>query len=233
MGGPVAIAAALGAAAWAVRGRSSRAFGNSVWKGPGDRPDIALTFDDGPSPGTEALLDTLADFGVPATFFICGVHARRQPGTVRRIVELGHEPGNHTDTHPRLWLRSPAYIQQEIAVAQRAIVDAGGVAPKWFRAPFGVRWFGVDQAQRQLGLTGAMWTVMGSDWRLDGAAVAKRMKTRAHNGAIFCLHDGRELQPEPDIANTIDAVRIAVPALLRDGYRFRTLTELCNPCAVE
>src|SRR3954453_15375374 len=87
---------AFGAAAYAVRGRSSQVFGPSVYRGQGTRRSIALTFDDGPSPGSLQLLDYFAREGLKATFLQCGVNVLRHPDISRTVSEAGHEIGNHT-----------------------------------------------------------------------------------------------------------------------------------------
>ena len=69
--------------AWAARGRSSTVFGPSVWRGNRERREIALTFDDGPSPATVVLLDVFKKHNMPATFFQCGMHVRRYPQIVQ------------------------------------------------------------------------------------------------------------------------------------------------------
>src|SRR3954452_3136345 len=92
----------FGAAAYAVRGRSSRVFGPSVYRGSGKRRSIALTFDDGPSPGSLELLDYFAKQGVKATFFQCGANVLRNPDISRNLAEAGHEIGNHPHSPPRL-----------------------------------------------------------------------------------------------------------------------------------
>ena len=61
-------------------------------------------------------------------------------------------------------------------------------------------------AQRRLNLLGVMWTVIGCDWKLKAEPIFKRVVTRTENGAIICLHDGRELEARPDIGDTIEAV---------------------------
>lgn len=218
---------AVAAAAWAVRGRSSEMFGNSVWRGPADRRAIALTFDDGPSESTPELLDVLDAHGARATFFVCGANVNRLPALVRDTAVRGHEIGNHSDTHPLLCAVTPAGVRNEIARAQEKIIAATGVTPRWFRAPYGVRWFGVGAAQRQMSLTGAMWTVLARDWTLPAAAIAARVETGAGPGAIVCLHDGRALRPQPDVRQTIDGVRALLPRLTDQGYTFVTLTQLC------
>ena len=219
--------------AYAARGRSSALFATSVYRGPRSTRTIALTFDDGPSPSTPVLLDLLDSLGVKATFFQCGMHVRRLPEIAKSLVEAGHEIGNHTDSHARLWLRSAEFIDAEIGLAQQAIQNATGATPVWFRAPYGVRWFGLEQAQRQYGLTGVMWTALGRDWRLQPAEITARLIDRAENGAIFCLHDGRERATVPDISNTIAAVRELVPRLTDMGYGFRTVSELLQDHQVQ
>ena len=226
-----ALVPALGAGgmAWAVRGRSSRVFAPSLFHGDPARKTLALTFDDGPSESTPTLLDLLAAHRVRATFFQCGCNARRLPAISRAIVAAGHEIGNHTENHARLWLRSPSFILDETARCQRSLEEFSGVRPLWFRAPFGVRWFGLGEAQRRLGLTGVMWTTLGLDWKLPAAPVAARLFRGARNGAIFCLHDGRGVLPDPDIGETLEAVRRAIPALLERGFQFETLSEILCP----
>jgi peptidoglycan/xylan/chitin deacetylase (PgdA/CDA1 family) len=225
----IAALASSGFLAWAVRGRSARVFGPSVWRGPRDRPAIALTFDDGPSEGTPALLEILSRYGVRATFFQCGANVERLPATARAVALAGHEIGNHSYAHPLFCFRSAGFIEQDMARAQRAIAERTGVTPAWFRAPFGARWFGMARAQRRLALTGVMWTAIGYDWKLRAEAIAERLTASVSNGSILCLHDGRGLLVEPDIGATLEAVRRLVPMLLDQGYRFETLSRLLCP----
>jgi len=154
------------------------------------------------------------------------MHVRRFPTVAREIVSAGHEVANHTDTHPRLWFKSSKFVLHELQRAQDSILEITGQTPSWFRATYGVRWFGVKKAQRRLALRHVMWTTIGLDWKLDSTAVAKRLIAGARNGAIFCLHDGRERAADPDIRNTVEAVKRVVPALLEQGYRFRTVSKL-------
>ena len=220
---------ATSAAAYAVRGKRSQICGPSVWRGPAERSAIALTFDDGPSESTPELLALLARHSVSATFFQCGANIRRLPAIARAVKGAGHEIGNHSDTHPIFAFRSAAFITAEFARAQRTIEDELECRPQFLRAPYGVRWPGFRAMQQRLGLTGAMWTVIGRDWKLPARAIAERVLSRAVNGAILCLHDGRELARKPDIRPTLDAVDQILPELRGRGYRFVTLSELLCP----
>jgi peptidoglycan/xylan/chitin deacetylase (PgdA/CDA1 family) len=98
-----------------------------------------------------------------------------------------------------------------------------------FRAPYGARWFGLRTAQKRLGLLGVMWTALGKDWKLPGTAVAAQLAAVAENGAIFCLHDGRGVQPNPGIRATLEAVGRLVPELEDKGYHFETVSEILCP----
>lgn len=228
-----ALSGAAGAAAllaYGVRGRSASLFGPSVWRGPATRKAIALTFDDGPSESTPEILDLLERFQAKATFFQVGSHARRLPQVSRAIVERGHEPGNHSDTHPALYFKSPRFIEQEISLAQQSIEAACGRAPSLFRAPFGARWFGLRAAQQRHGLMGVMWTDIARDWVLDANGIFHRMKKRARPGAIFCFHDGRQLTPGPDISATVKGLQNLFPVWRDAGYQFVTVSDLlCLP----
>ena len=217
------------ALAYAVRGRSSQIFGPSVYQGSKTCPAVAVTFDDGPSEATLPLLEILAKFNIPATFFQCGVNVRRLPEAARSVAGAGHEIGNHSDTHPAFYFRSAVAIESEFLNAQRTIEDTVGVTPSLMRAPFGVRWFGFRRMQARLKLMGVMWTVIGRDWKLDAASVTKRVLNRVRNGAIICLHDGRQLVTRPDVQPTLDAVRQIIPSLVSRGFEFQTVSQLLCP----
>ena len=226
-GGTVCTVGAL--LAWAVRGRSAAVFGRSVWRGSPHRRAVALTFDDGPSEGTPAILEILAQYRVPATFFQVGANVDRLPDVARAVAASGHGIGNHSYTHPLFCFRSPAFIEADLRRAQQAIRAHTGVEPEWFRAPYGVRWFGMGRAQRRLSLRGVMWSAIGRDWKLNCDAVFGRLANRASNGAILCLHDGRELQTAPDISVTVEALRRLVPTLLERNYKLETVSRLLCP----
>ncbi len=223
------VCAAAGFLAWAARGRSASVFAPSVWRGPRNRRAIGLTFDDGPSEDTPRLLEILDRYQVPATFFQVGVNVKRLPAVAREIRQAGHAIGNHSYTHPLLSLRGGWFMEQELRLAQDVIEEHTGERPQWFRAPYGVRWFGLGAVQRRLGLMGVMWTVIGYDWKLRADAIVKRVAGAISNGAIVCLHDARELRVRPEIGETVEAVRRLVPLLRDQGYTFETIGRLICP----
>ena len=212
--------------AWAVRGRSSSVFGHSTYRGTSGRNSIALTFDDGPSESTPALLEVLGKHNVKATFFMCGANVERCPEIARQVAYAGHEIGNHSYSHTRLDFKSGEFMYKDLARAQQTIQKVTAVRPVWFRAPYGVRWFGLGGVQQSLGLRGAMWTLIARDWRLPTEEIANRVFSGAMPGAVICLHDGRELRSKPDVRSTVEGTALVLPRLLALGYQFETVSEI-------
>jgi peptidoglycan/xylan/chitin deacetylase (PgdA/CDA1 family) len=226
---PAAIAgAAVGLAAYAVRGKSSSLIAPSIYHGDRTRPSLALTFDDGPSESTPALLELLAEHNIKATFFMCGANVRRLHDIAREVASAGHEIGNHTDSHAPLYFKSPEFIFRELAIAQETIMKITRCTPGFFRAPYGVRWPGLRRAQNRLYLTGVMWTAIGRDWKWPSRRISSLILGAASNGAILCLHDGRELQRSPDIRATLDALEFALPLLIKRGFSFETVSQITS-----
>jgi peptidoglycan/xylan/chitin deacetylase (PgdA/CDA1 family) len=190
---------------------------------------VALTFDDGPSEGPAEILEILGRQGVAATFFQCGANVERLPALAREVKEAGHEIGNHSHSHKLLCFRSPRFMEDDLRRAQETIEAHTGCRPALFRAPYGVRWFGIGGVERRLQLTGVMWTIIGYDWNRKVNRVVERVSRRVSSGAILCLHDGRELRARPDIGVTVETVRRLVPMLLDRGYGFETVSRLLCP----
>lgn len=222
---------------YAIGGKTSQVFGRSVYRGHRSRRSVALTFDDGPSEGTGTLLAYLAEEGIRATFFQCGLNAARLPVEARAVSAAGHEIGNHTYSHPRLPPRlsrrpnllMPHQVGYEIGRAQELLTRLHGEAPRLFRAPYGMRWFGVGRAQRRLGLLGVLWTVIGHDWEWAAERIASHVLRHTRPGGIICLHDGRDIQPNVDLTEMLAALRLILPALRRAEYDFETVSELLLP----
>lgn len=219
--GGVSVAAAYGSVS-----KGSQLFGPSIYRGPGRRRSIALTFDDGPSEGTLPLLDYLDREGVWATFFQCGKNVERLPHIAGRVAAAGHQIGNHSYSHPRLLFKSAEFIDREFTMAQKVISFETGVTPMVLRAPYGFRWLGLREVQQKLSVLGVMWTVIGYDWRWSPAHICNHVLSRAEPGGIVCLHDGRELHQQPDISNTLAALRKIVPVLKDRGYKFEVVSDL-------
>lgn len=156
------------------------------------RPDVAITIDDGPDPRiTPAVLDLLDELQAQATFFCIGAHAQRHPELAREIVRRGHCLGNHSQHHRHHFsLMGPAQLRREISTAQATLEDITGQSPRFFRAPAGLRNIFLDPVLHDLGLRLASWTRRGFDTRTGNADLVLRRLTRDLGpGDILLLHD--------------------------------------------
>ena len=200
-------------------------FGRVVARVPAGDSQLALTFDDGPNPvATPAILDALASRAVKASFFILGRHAERWPELVRRVAAEGHAVCNHGYYHRKLHLRSPRYVREDLELGTRAIVDACGVRPRFFRAPHGFRSPWVTSIARSLGQRTVGWTRGVWDSARPGVdVIVARVLGAARPGAILLLHDGDGYDPSGDRTQTARAVPIFVDRILDAGLRFVTL----------
>jgi len=155
--------------------------------------DIALTFDDGPDPDTTpAVLDLLDNHGVSASFFCVAERARRHPNLTREIAARGHRVENHSDRHRNGFaLQGPRAIRDEIRRAQDTLADLSGRAPRFFRAPFGIRNPWIAPVLRQLDLRLVSWTRRGYDGVLGDPERVLALLLRGFGaGDIVLLHDG-------------------------------------------
>lgn len=172
-------------------------FADIFWRGPTDRPEVALTFDDGPHPvHTRKVLDLLDSAGAKATFFVLGSKVEAHPDVAREIVKRGHGLGVHGHVHDRwMSLRRPRRIVEELERALAAIEHATGQRPTLFRPPMGHVSPRTDTAATQLGLTIVGWSVRGLDGvrRARARDVAARVRRGLRPGAIVVLHDAAEV----------------------------------------
>lgn len=196
-----------------------------LYKGNRYLPEIALTFDDGPSPYyTPQVLAILQQYGVKATFFCIGRQVASYPDLVRQEYNDGNLVGNHTWSHPNLALLSSSDILTQINLTADAIQLATGVRPTFFRPPYGVVNTKVLEKANLLGLTTIIWNDEARDWSLPGTGVIiSRILNLAGDGAIILMHDGGG-----DRSQTIAALPTIIQTLRLRGFRFVTLQQMLN-----
>ena len=153
---------------------------------------IALTFDDGPNPEyTPLLLTKLAEYSVPATFFLLGRNLKRHPEIGRRIVQEGHEVGNHTYNHRSLPFVSRESIRKELESTHRLIADLLDVHPVFLRPPNGLFTRRVLDTVEKLGYRAVVGDVFPVDVAWPGPeTITRRVLRRVRPGSIIILHDG-------------------------------------------
>ncbi len=181
---------------------------------------VALTFDDGPdSVATPRVLDLLGAAGATASFFCIGERARRHPHLLRRIVAEGHSVENHSDTHPHHFacLAGPA-LRREVANAQSALSDISGMAPRWFRAPMGIRSPLLDPVLHRARLRLVSWTRRGYDTRCrTPAVVLSRLARHVSPGDVLLLHDGNCARSATGTPVVLDVLPLLLARLRETG----------------
>jgi peptidoglycan/xylan/chitin deacetylase (PgdA/CDA1 family) len=184
--------------------------------------EIALTFDDGPSRYTAAVMRVLRRWHAPATFFEIGNIAQSAPGTVAAQVRYGFAVEDHTVNHKNL-SGLPASVQAaEIRGAAKRLRRAGAPPPRLFRPPYGRYDKTTVDTARSLGMRTVLWTVDSRDYLRPGsAAIVSRVLRAASPGAIVLMHDGGG-----DRAQTVAALSKLIPRLRRRHYRLVTVRQL-------
>src|SRR5437763_101560 len=167
-------------------------------QGAGGEHQVAITFDDGPDPDwTPKILDILKAANVKAAFFLVGVNAERYPWLVRRIVDEGHEIGNHTYYHPNLALCWPEHVRLELNATQLLLETITGRSTTLFRPPYAAdtqpskvsELMPLNLAQ-ELNYLVVLENIDPQDWARPGAdVILQRVKQQRHDGSIILLHD--------------------------------------------
>lgn len=210
----------------------------SQWLGPNwtqlpaaaaARHAVALTIDDGPDPVvTPQVLEVLARYGVPATFFVIGTRAERYPELCRDIVRAGHAIENHTQRHRHTFaLMGVKGITQELQAAQATLTAITGQRPLFFRAPAGFRNPFLDPVLHHLGLQLVSWSVRGFDTRVGKAEQVKsKLLAGLRPGAIVLLHDGNAAHTPAGQPVILEVLPALLDAAAAHQLRFVTLRQV-------
>lgn len=184
---------------------------------------VALTFDDGPSPYTDRLLEILRANGAQATFFLIGDKVAADPAGAQRIAGAGMEIGNHTWEHPNLTTIPPQDIPAQFSKASEAIAAATGQRPTLVRTAGGLTNDAVLAEAGRQGLAAINWDVIPFDWVNDSNLAASRalLMSQIRPNSVVLLHD--------TFSSTVDLVAQFIPILKANGYHLVTVTQLLGP----
>lgn len=183
-----------------------------------DKPMVALTFDDGPHPvHTEAILDTLEEYGVVATFFDLGNLVATYPATAQREQALGCEVASHSYSHKHFTRMSESAIKEDTEDTNQAFMDALGMYPTLFRPPYGDYNEGL-KALLPMGIV--TWSIDTLDWKSKN--VDEIMKVIEQSGNL----DGDVILMHGIYSTSAEATEKMIPYLLEKGYQLVTVSEL-------
>ena len=177
---------------------------------------IAITFDDGPGRYTKDILKTLTKYDANATFFVLGNKVEVYDETAREIVKQGSEIGNHSYNHKWLIkLKSDDFMDQ-VNQTQSIVKRITGITPKVLRPTYGSV---NDTIRKNTNLDIVLWNVDTLDWKIkDPKQIANRVIGKVEDGDIVLMHDTHK--------RTVEALKIILPELKKEGFQFVTVSEL-------
>lgn len=200
----------------------------TVWAGLPSETEVALTFDDGPSPlYTPQILDLLAKYQAHATFFVLGCKVEKYPWLVQEMLRRGHEVGNHSYNHPRLTKTAQEVRERELETT-RLDLDLLGCPQKHMliRPPYSAFDDRLVSYAAHTGRQIVLGSIDSGDWRgLDSRAIEKNVLSQVRNGSIIYFHDSDE-KDQADRSPTVEALKTILPVLRHRGYELVTIDEV-------
>src|SRR5258705_4788006 len=184
---------------------------------------VALTFDDGPSPYTDRLLQILNQNDARSTFFLIGNKVAANPAGAKRIADAGMEIGNHTWEHPNMTTIPPEDIPAQFSKGSAAIESATGQRPALVRTAGGLINDQVLAEAKKQALADINWDVIPFDWANDANTGATRfmLMSQIKPNSVVLFHD--------TYSSTVDLVYQFIPVLKHNGYHLVTVSQLIGP----
>jgi peptidoglycan/xylan/chitin deacetylase (PgdA/CDA1 family) len=189
-------------------------FSELVWRFSPAKPNIYLTFDDGPSSlVTEDILSILEEESIKATFFCVGKNVIKNPDLYKKILSSGHSIGNHSMTHPNGWKANSGFYQNDINQATELINS------NLFRPPFGkLNIKSLKSLKKKFQIV--MWDVVSGDFdlKLSSNKVISNVVDNTRNGSIIVMHDNDKFK-----ALTLSSLLSIIKGLKEKGFCFKPI----------
>lgn len=180
------------------------------------KPTIALTFDDGPSQYTKEIVELLNKYNANATFFILGNKVNNYQETLKFLLQNGNELGNHSYNHKQLTKLSEQELKQQIESTNKIVKDTLNYDIHFLRPTYGAI---TNQLKKHIDMEVILWNVDTKDWKLrNSKAIAKKALSDIKDGNIVLMHDIYK--------TTLQALKIILPELEKQGYQIVTVSEL-------
>lgn len=186
-----------------------------------DKKQIALSFDAAwGNNDTQNLIDILAEYDAPATFFVVGAWVDKYPESVKALAESGHQVQNHSNTHPHMPQLAREQIKDEILSCNKKIENITGKSPTLLRPPYGDYDNALIETVGELKMQTIQWDVDSLDWKESATAesICKRVTSKVKNGSIVLFHNDADHTPE--------ALPTILKCLKEKGYEFVSIEDL-------
>ncbi|WP_193774410.1 polysaccharide deacetylase family protein [Vallitalea guaymasensis] len=208
------------------KSRTFQFFGGIVRNVNTEEKLVALTFDDGPTHNTDKIIDILDELDVKATFFVTGKELEDNLEQGKKLVNAGHELGNHSYSHSRMILKSPSFIKDEIESTNKLIRQAGYKGEIHFRPPYFKKLIFLPYYLHKNDINTILCdvepeTILG--FSASSEEISRYVIENSKEGSIILLHimyDGRT-----EVLESLDDI---VNGLRKKGYDFATISQLLD-----
>lgn len=177
-------------------------FRRFIWSIPTRDKVVYLTFDDGPTPEiTDWVLSQLDSFGAKATFFCIGNNIRNHSALFDKVIQSGHQIGNHTQNHLNGWHTAHKAYIQNILDCSKEIQYRNGTS-KLFRPPYGkVKRSQSDWLQKN-DYKIVMWDILSADFdrTITPEKCLDNVIRNIRPGSIIIFHDSVKAFPNLEYA---------------------------------
>ncbi|MFJ7684677.1 polysaccharide deacetylase family protein [Peribacillus butanolivorans] len=203
-----------------MNSRTYQLFGGVTAKVETNQKVVALTFDDGPSKNVNQILPLLDKYNVKATFFLIGNEIERYPEEAKKIVEAGHQIGNHTYSHKRMVFKSSSYIKEEIEKTDKLIQNFGYKGEIDVRPPNGKKLVGLPYYLNKNDRDTITWNIEPDSYYTSAADKVNYVEDHIKPGSIILMHPMYD-----DTGKELQAIEGVLKLLSNEGYTFVTVNE--------
>jgi peptidoglycan-N-acetylglucosamine deacetylase len=204
-----------------MNSRTYQLFGGLTEQIETNQKVVALTFDDGPTKNVNQILPLLDKYHAKATFFLIGEEIEKHPEEAKKIVEAGHQIGNHTYSHNRMVFKTPSYIKEEIQKTDQLIQKAGYKGEIDFRPPNGKKLVGLPYYLNKHNRDTITWNIEPDSYYTNASDKVNYVTENIKPGSIILMHPMYD-----DTGNEIQAIEGVLQALSNEGYTFVTVNKL-------
>lgn len=201
--------------------RTYQLFGGLTDQVETEQKVVAITFDDGPTENVDHILPLLKKYNAKATFFLIGNDIEKYPEETKKLVEAGHQIGNHTYSHKRMVFKSPSFIKKEIEKTDELIRDSGYKGEIDFRPPNGKKLVALPYYLHKHNRETIMWNIEPDTYFTTVSEKAKYVKEKVKPGSIILMHP-----MYVQSSDELQAIEEILQELTNEGYRFVTVNEL-------
>ena len=204
-----------------MNARTFQLFGGLTDKVETNQKVVGLTFDDGPTKNVDDIIALLKKYDIKATFFLIGNEMEENPEEAKKLVEEGHQIGNHTYSHHRMILKSPSFIKEEIEKTDDLIREAGYSRDIDFRPPNGKKMVGLPYYLSKHDRDTIMWDIEPDTFYTDADDKIDYVNDNVTPGSIILMHAMYDKSGEE-----LKALEAIIQSLADQGYAFVTVNEL-------